>query len=98
MQISTQIDCTKCGEAQTVPLSSGVIDRFKATLPRMRPVIQTVFPNLTLDEREMLKTGLCPKCWDIVTDPGDSRGEPRRPHHAQESGHSDGEGYDGEDR
>ena len=89
---TTQIDCTKCGEAQTVPLSSGVIERFKATLPRMRPVIQTVFPKLTLDEREMLKTGFCPKCWDIIFD------EPRRPHHAQESGHSDGEGYDGEDR
>ena len=139
--IETEIPCTKCGEPQMVPLSQGTIDRFKATLPRMRPVIQTVFPKLTLDQREMLKTGFCPKCWDKIFDEDPGKGdvphpdpakdtdrmdrddyqnrnpgaglpgepdpfevrkaavdEARRPHHAQESGHSDGEGYEGEDR
>ena len=110
MQTSTEIPCIKCGEPQTVPLSQGVIDRFKATIPRMRPNIQTVFPKLSPDQREMLKSELCGKCWEKIfaepslpSKPGqfaiDADGrpcvvvadEPRRPHHAQASGHSDGE-------
>ena len=88
--VTTTIPCSNCGEPQTVPLSEGVIARFRATLPRARPNIQVVFPQLTADEREMLKTELCPKCWGRATlDPDDL---PRR------SGHSDGEGYEGPDR
>ena len=26
--------------------------------------IQEAFPNLSENEREMLKTGICPTCWD----------------------------------
>ena len=26
--------------------------------------IQDAFPSFTPDEREFLKTGICPKCWD----------------------------------
>ena len=78
--VTTIIPCSKCGEPQTVPLSEGVIERFKATLPRMRPVIQTVFPNLTLDEREMLKTGFCPKCWDKIFDESPRTASEGTPH------------------
>ena len=27
-------------------------------------LIQNAFPYLTADEREIIKTGICPDCWD----------------------------------
>jgi len=27
-------------------------------------LIQNAFPNLDVDEREALQTGICPDCWD----------------------------------
>lgn len=29
-------------------------------------LIQDAFPYLTADEREMLKTGICPDCWEKI--------------------------------
>ncbi len=29
-------------------------------------LIQRVAPNLTADQRELLISGICPKCWDRV--------------------------------
>lgn len=29
-------------------------------------LIQDAFPYLTADEREIIKTGICPKCWDSM--------------------------------
>ena len=118
MQNSTIIDCSRCGEPQTVPLSIYEVKEFLDKDPKERPNIQDCVPHLTPDEREMLKSMFCPKCWEEIfaesprtaREPGqfsiDKDGrpcmivadEPRRPHHAIPSGHSDGEGYDGGDR
>ena len=29
-----------------------------------RPLVQQIFPHLTVDDREMLITGWCGPCWD----------------------------------
>lgn len=29
-------------------------------------LIQRAFPYLSADDRERLKTGICPKCWDAM--------------------------------
>lgn len=31
-----------------------------------RALIQDALPNLTDNEREMLKTGICPRCWNKI--------------------------------
>jgi hypothetical protein len=33
-------------------------------------LIQKAMPSLSTSEREMLMTGYCSTCWDIVTNPG----------------------------
>ena len=38
-------------------------------------LVQDAFPYLTADEREMLISGICPKCWD-KTFGGDEEEEP----------------------
>lgn len=29
-------------------------------------LVQAAFPYLSADDRELLKTGICPKCWDAM--------------------------------
>jgi len=28
--------------------------------------VQDLFPDLSVDEREMIQTGICPECWDSL--------------------------------
>ena len=36
--------------------------------------IQNAFPKMTADERELLKTGICKECWDVLfKEPEDDR-------------------------
>ena len=111
--------CTHCQRIRIIGAPIEKVRLWKAAPRKIRPLIQKAFPDLPIDEREMIKTGICPTCWDKMfaeeESPqgfvaarafeaakagmgNDSQSEPRRPHHDQPSGHSDGEGYDGEDR
>lgn len=38
-------------------------------------LIQNAFPYLSANDREMLKTGICPKCWDRMFPPEEEEEE-----------------------
>ena len=43
-----------------LPITGDQLRRFEHTLEP----IQNIFPNLSLDQREFLKTGITPQSWD----------------------------------
>lgn len=50
--------CPMCGKYHAIEVpEAGLIAYERGAL------IQDAFPKLTASEREMLKTGICPKCW-----------------------------------
>lgn len=61
------IKCVECGKAVKVEYDSGDYEAWKNG-----KLIQDAFPYLTLDEREMLKTGICHDCWvkmfEVISD------------------------------
>lgn len=50
--------CPLCGEKNIIRVNSSDYDRWKNG-----ELIQRCFPYLSSDERELLITGICPKCW-----------------------------------
>lgn len=55
-------ECTMCGRASTLTVpTQGLVDWKDNDFP-----IQRAFPTLTVDEREMLMTGIHPDCWDAI--------------------------------
>lgn len=58
--------CTVCKEEHTLLVN--IDDWFMFGMPN-RPHIQDIFPYLTPAEREMLITGICPKCWQKLFPP-----------------------------
>lgn len=53
--------CPKC--YQVTPIHIVPADW---TMWQRGELIQVAFPYLNVGEREMLKTGYCPKCWDEI--------------------------------
>lgn len=65
MKINVACSCPFCG---TINLIKNV--DFDALVAwKNGALIQDVLPNLNPNEREMLKTGICPKCWDDMFSP-----------------------------
>lgn len=54
--------CPECGERKTFDVTQDQIDRFLGG----EGYVQTIFPELSADDRERLMTGTCPKCWDAM--------------------------------
>ena len=54
--------CPFCGEIHEVKVD--VIDWLDYESGDV--LIQDAFPYLSANDREMLKTGICPKCWDEI--------------------------------
>ncbi len=53
--------CPFCGEAHEIEVNeSDYWDWDDGEL------VQNAFPYLDANEREMLKTGICPSCWDAM--------------------------------
>lgn len=52
-------DCPICGVENRVELKSSQYDAWQAGA-----YIQNAAPNLTPEQREILISGICPKCWD----------------------------------
>lgn len=65
MIITIQRACPRCHKLQTVKIDQHQYHRFMSGVES----IQTCFPNLKPNEREILMSGLCPKCWDILFPP-----------------------------
>jgi hypothetical protein len=66
-QITIARKCPTCPTVQTVVVDDAAYQRWQAGA-----YIQDAFPLLTANQREILMTGMCPKCWDGMreaTDP-----------------------------
>ncbi len=56
------IKCRMCNEVQGLPITREQMREF--SLPRSeRRLIQEIFPNLSIGDREMLISGTCNTCW-----------------------------------
>lgn len=51
--------CPMCGDYRTI-----AVDAADWTVYNKGMLLQNAFPNLSADDREFIKTGLCPICWD----------------------------------
>lgn len=57
--LALRIKCPFCGEVNTVTVSC---EDFNAW--QNGELVQNAFPYLSSEEREMLVSGICPKCWE----------------------------------
>lgn len=57
--------CPFCGKLHSITVDREEFQRGSA-LYRYGELIQDCFPNFTPDEREWIKTGICPTCWDSL--------------------------------
>lgn len=53
--------CPFCGTENEVEVIEEDLQKYK-----YGDLIQDAFPYLRPDDREILKTGICPKCWDRI--------------------------------
>lgn len=60
------IQCGRCGYDFEVPATAEQLSNW-----RSGELIQRAMPNLTADERELLISGYCGKCFDEITMPMD---------------------------
>ena len=51
--------CPFCGESHSI-----IVDTYDYFDWIDGELVQNAFPYLSVDEREMVKTGICPTCWD----------------------------------
>lgn len=59
--VEYETSCPLCGTRKTFTLPEKEYRRW-----RDGALIQNVFPQLTIDEREQLISGICPKCWELM--------------------------------
>lgn len=59
-----KVNCVSCKKAHELKV---VTRHFKAWKNGM--LIQTAFPYLKAEERELLISGICPKCWKEIFSP-----------------------------
>lgn len=63
-EVSIVTECPFCGHANFVEVNENdYLDWQDGELA------QNAFPYLSADEREMLISGICPKCWDSMLPP-----------------------------
>lgn len=54
--------CMMCGKTSEMEVDSVALHRWQ----NERVLIQLAFPDMTAPEREQLKTGTHPECWDLM--------------------------------
>lgn len=54
------VKCRLCGDVYKLMLYPSDLERFY----NREALIQDIFPYLSADERELIQTQTCPKCWD----------------------------------
>ena len=59
-EMSVTKTCPLCGKKQTLSVDEKA---YKAWLDG-KMSIQEAFPNMNVDDREVLKTGICVPCWN----------------------------------
>lgn len=63
--ISTKT-CMVCGQNGGVELTPEEVAAFDAYQKNPKILIQQALPNVSAEDREMLKTGTHPACWDSI--------------------------------
>lgn len=53
------IKCVFCGKPRTIYCKDSEYEEYKCG-----ELIQIAMPNMSADDREMLISQICPKCWD----------------------------------
>jgi len=61
MTVVVAVPCVKCKNLQEVDVN---FEGFQAW--QSGEFIQDALPELSTDERELLISGICPKCWDVM--------------------------------
>ncbi len=62
--------CPMCGKVHTVTVNKTDFERWQSGVS-----IQSAFPYLSANEREILISGTCPKCWDSMFSFGEEEEE-----------------------
>lgn len=65
-QIIIARNCPLCNTQRYIQVSKDAYNNWKNGT-----TIQKAFPDLTVDERELIMTGFCSKCFDTVMEPDD---------------------------
>ena len=52
--------CPFCGKENVVEMTYEQYEQYVSG----KGYVQNIFPNLSAEEREILISGICPKCWD----------------------------------
>ena len=55
--------CSECGQSSRLQLDRGALERWKGG-----ELIQRAFPDLSADDRELMISGLCGACFDLLFD------------------------------
>lgn len=55
-----EVWCPNCDHSEVFTMTK---EQYKQWYYREKP-IQDIFPEIKYDKREMLISGICPKCWD----------------------------------
>jgi len=58
--VSITLACIECGESHTIQAKSFDFIRWE----KGEENIQNIFPYLSTDDREMMISNICPKCFD----------------------------------
>lgn len=58
--IDIDFKCPVCGSFTTIHVSPKTLQLYRSGFAR----IQDIFPELTADEREVIQSGICNKCWN----------------------------------
>lgn len=58
-------ECSMCGLSDTLPVTAEELDALRKWKNR-EMFIQDALPNRSADERELVKTGTHPACWDAM--------------------------------
>jgi hypothetical protein len=64
--VTIQVMCVVCDDPQTIQIANGQAAELES--PNRRK-IQEVLPDVPRDQRELLITGTCPKCWKELFGP-----------------------------
>ena len=54
------VPCKKCNEVNEIDVDFEKFIAWRSS----KMLIQEAFPELDADQRELLISGICPKCWD----------------------------------
>lgn len=70
MKIDFVKRCPFCDKNHMVKVNDSDLVKYKFG----NVLIQEAFPYLTADEREIIKTGICPTCWKDMFPPEEEEG------------------------